>query len=136
MREGTLMAAYLLRAGLGFVLAIAALLATGCQGGNTVEAYTIPTGGDASRGAQVIQRYNCGACHLIPGVPNARGMVGPPLIYFARRTFIAGEVPNNTENLVQWVRFPQSIEANTAMPSLGLSDQEARDIAAYLYTLH
>jgi cytochrome c len=135
MHESTLMPDYLSRAGLAFIVAIAAVLANGCQGGKTVEAYTIPTGGDASRGIQVMERYSCGACHLIPGVPNAQGMVGPPLIYFARRTFIAGEVPNNTENLVQWVRSPQSIEADTAMPNLGLSEQEARDVAAYLYTL-
>jgi cytochrome c1 len=63
-------------------------------------------------------------------------MVGPPLLYFSERTFIGGEVPNTPDNLVQWIRSPQSIEAGTAMPTLGLSDQQARDVAAYLYTLH
>jgi cytochrome c1 len=57
------------------------------------------------------------------------------LLFFSDRTFIAGEVPNTTENLIKWVRSPQSIEPNTAMPNLGLSEQEARDVAAYLYTL-
>jgi len=123
------------RAGFFSLLASFMFLATGCYGGKTVEAYSLATGGSAHRGAEVIQRYNCGACHLIPGVPGARGKVGPPLLFFSDRTFIAGEVPNTTENLIRWVRSPQSIEPNTAMPNLGLSEQEARDVAAYLYTL-
>lgn len=110
-------------------------LAGGCRGEDRVAGYPTATGGDPGRGKLLIGSYNCGACHMIPGVKNAKGLVGPPLILFGRRTFIAGEVPNNPSNLVQWIRSPQSIEANTAMPALGLSDQEARDVAAYLYTL-
>jgi len=114
---------------------VAAFFMTACTGGKTTAAYTIETGGDAQRGAAVINQYRCGACHYIPGIHDARGMVGPPLIYFGQRTFIAGEVPNSPENLVRWIRSPKSIEPGTAMPELGLSDQEARDAAAYLYTL-
>ena len=123
------------RAGFFSLMAGFMFLATGCYGGKTVEAYSLATGGSAHRGVEVIQRYNCGSCHLIPGIPGARGKVGPPLLFFSDRTFIAGEVPNTTENLIRWVRSPQSIEPNTAMPNLGLSEQEARDVAAYLYTL-
>mgnify|MGYP001544976079 CR=1 FL=1 len=83
----------------------------------------------------MIEQYGCGSCHTIPGVRNARGLVGPPLLWWSRRTFIAGEVPNTPENLVHWIRSPRSVEAHTAMPTLGLSDQQARDVAAYLYTL-
>lgn len=106
-----------------------------CTGGKVTSPYTVETGGDAHRGAALITQYRCGACHLIPGIHDARGMVGPPLIYFGQRTFIAGEVPNSPANLVQWIRAPKSIEPGTAMPALGLSEQEARDVAAYLYTL-
>jgi cytochrome c1 len=56
-------------------------------------------------------------------------------MYFAERTFIAGEVPNTPDNLVRWIQSPQSIEAGTAMPTLGLTEQQSRDVAAYLYTL-
>ncbi len=108
---------------------------TGCMGGRTVFAYTIATGGDPLRGRNVIAHYDCGSCHSIPGIREARGLVGPPLIFFGRRTYIAGEVPNTPENLVKWLRDPKSIEAGTAMPTLGLSEQQARDVAAYLYTL-
>lgn len=106
-----------------------------CTGGKITPRYTVETGGDAHRGAALINQYRCGACHYIPGIHDARGMVGPPLMFFAQRTFIAGEVPNSPENLVRWIRSPKSIESGTAMPDLGLSEQEARDVAAYLYTL-
>jgi len=106
-----------------------------CQGGKTERVYAVYTGGDVHRGAKLITRYRCGACHVIPGIENANGLVGPPLMFFSKRTFIAGEVPNQPENLVQWIKSPQSIEPGTAMPALGLNDQEARDVAAYLYTL-
>ena len=47
------------------------------------------------------------------------GLVGPPLIYFSRRTMIAGELPNTQENLVRWVEHPRQVEPKTAMPDLG-----------------
>jgi cytochrome c len=91
--------------------------------------------GNSDRGKQLIESYGCGSCHVIPGIPTARGMVGPPLIYFSRRTMIAGELPNSPENLVLWIRNPTMVEPGTAMPALGLSDYDAHDVAAYLYTL-
>ena len=113
------------------------VLAGGCGGNNPTDGvgYTVRTGGDPTHGAQVIERYGCGGCHTIPGVRGARGLVGPPLLWWSRRTFIAGELPNTPENLVRWIRAPQSVEPHTAMPALGVTDQEARDVAAYLYTL-
>lgn len=72
---------------------------------------------------------------MIPGVSGANGLVGPPLIKWSGRSFIAGEVPNNPENLITWITVPQSIEPGTVMPNLGVLDEDARDIAAYLYTL-
>jgi cytochrome c1 len=115
-----------------FVLAGAA-----CRGNNPEEAvgYRTANGGDPERGRAVIEQYGCGSCHTIPGVENAHGLVGPPLLWFSRRTYIAGELPNTPANLVRWVRATQSVEPATAMPALGLSDQQARDVAAYLYTL-
>jgi cytochrome c2 len=112
-----------------------ALLVAGCRGGRSSPAYAIVPGGSASRGEQVIERFRCGACHTIPGVPDANGLVGPPLLWFARRTYIAGELPNTPANLITWVRDPPSVEPGTAMPVLGLNEQQARDVAAYLYTL-
>jgi cytochrome c len=93
------------------------------------------TGEPLVRGRKLIEQFHCGSCHTIPGVQGAVGTVGPPLILFAKRSFIAGEVPNTQENLIRWIMSPQSIEKDTAMPQLGLTDAQARDVAAYLYTL-
>ena len=71
----------------------------------------------------------------VPGVTGANGMVGPPLEYFSRRAYIAGEVPNDPEFLIRWIEVPQAIEPGTVMPNLGVSEGQARNIAAYLYTL-
>ena len=93
-------------------------------------------GGTPEQGERAIkQKYGCGACHVIPGVAGATGMVGPPLTNWAKRVYIAGSLPNTPDNLVLWIRQPQAIEPGTAMPDLGVSEEDARDIAAYLYTL-
>lgn len=92
-------------------------------------------GGDPGRGRHVILDYGCGSCHVIPGVRGAVAWVGPPLNHWARRGYVAGHMPNAPENLVAWLRDPQAISPGSAMPNLGLTDAEARDAAAYLYTL-
>lgn len=91
--------------------------------------------GDAQRGAQLLQDYGCGACHTIPGIPGADATVGPPLDNWAHRHYIAGTLTNTADNLVIWLKFPQTIEPGTAMPNLNVTDQDARDMGAYLYTL-
>jgi cytochrome c1 len=118
------------RAALFGLALIAALY--GCR--DTDHVQPVPDG-NVRLGKQAIAAYGCGSCHVIPGVPGAQGMVGPPLNNFARRSYIAGEVPNNAEQLVRWIRAPQLIEPGTAMPNLGVTEQQARNIAAYLYTL-
>ncbi len=91
--------------------------------------------GDPERGRELIARYGCGSCHLVPGVETARGLVGPPLIHWAERRYIAGQVENTPEHLVTWLTVPQAVEPGTAMPNLGVTDGQARAMAAYLYTL-
>lgn len=115
--------------------ALLLLLLAGCRGGRYTQAVEIVPGGNPQLGAQLIESYRCGACHMIPGIKDADGLVGPPLILFARRTYVGGEVPNTPPNLIRWIQDPKSIEPGTAMPTLGLDQQQARDVAAYLYTL-
>jgi cytochrome c2 len=107
----------------------------GCQGGRTETDGVVVLGGDRERGAAVIQEAGCGTCHTIPGVAGASGTVGPPLTAWARRSYIAGNLPNAPDNLIRWVMDPHAVEPGTAMPDLGVSEQQARDVAAYLYTL-
>lgn len=91
--------------------------------------------GDAGRGRAAIERYQCVACHTIPGIDGPDGVVGPPLTDFGLRTHIAGFVPNAPGNLVAWLQDPPAIAPETGMPDLGVGEADARDIAAYLYTL-
>jgi cytochrome c2 len=92
-------------------------------------------GGDPKRGEASIQEYGCGSCHMIPGITGANGKVGPPLDDWSERVYIAGQVPNTTDFLIRWIEMPQAIEPGTAMPNLRVTEAQARDIAAYLYTL-
>lgn len=91
------------------------------------------TGGDAGRGATLIQSYGCGACHTVPGIETASASVGPPLSSYSSRIYVAGILPNSAEHLVRWIRFPQKLHPGSAMPDLGVTEADARDMAAYLY---
>ena len=114
---------------------IVVLAAAGCAPGErTGEASLVP-GGDPKRGAEVIRARECGTCHVIPGIVGAEGYVAAPLTQMARRTYIAGFLMNEPEVMVKWILDPPAFDAGTAMPNLGLSEQQARDAAAYLYTL-
>lgn len=90
---------------------------------------------DAGRGRRVIEQVGCGACHLIPGVAWPQGKVGPTLDGFAEQALIAGRFPNQPEILAQWVRNAPSLAPQTGMPAIPMTEQDARDVAAYLYTL-
>ena len=98
-------------------------------------AYITTGGGNARSGRDTIRKYGCYACHTIDGVPGARGLIGPPLDGISNREFIAGELPNTPENLMRWIQHPRQVEAHTVMPEMGVTEQDSRDIAAYLYML-
>lgn len=93
------------------------------------------TAGDPERGKAAIVKYGCGSCHVIPGIQGAAGTVGPSLAGIAGRPQIAGVVPNNPENMVRWLMDPPAVKPGTAMPKVGATEPEARDMAAYLATL-
>jgi cytochrome c len=93
------------------------------------------TGGDPKLGQAVMLRVGCGSCHQIPGVDRADGTVGPSLAKLGARPFLAGRLANEPASLVAWVKHPQSIEPGNGMPDPPINTREARDIAAYLYTL-
>ncbi|MDQ7746757.1 c-type cytochrome [Hydrogenophaga pseudoflava] len=84
----------------------------------------------------VLRQYACVSCHRIPGMTGSDVHVGPPLEGLARRALIAGRLPNTPEHLVQWIRTPQAVKPGTAMPDLGVSEEHARLMAAYLSRLY
>jgi len=115
------------------LIALALILAS-CSGDvNGVPEPRPGSENEISNGRRLIASYGCGSCHIIPGVPGADSMAAPPLRCFYQRIYIAGRLPNTKENLVKWIENPQQVEPGTAMPNLGVTEEEASDIAAYLY---
>jgi len=121
--------------GFGLLILLAVGLHLGVRG---LERHPVPPLWDhyeaqADRGPELIRHYGCGACHVVPGVREARGRVGPELTHLRAQAFIAGRLPNTPPNLALWIRAPRHVDPGSAMPDLGVTEQDARDIAAYLY---
>ena len=93
------------------------------------------TGGRVERAVALINRYGCSSCHAIPGIRGPRGLVGPALGDVGKRVYIAGVLTNSPHNMVRWIVDPPAVDPLTAMPATGISEAEARDVAAYLYSL-
>jgi cytochrome c len=89
-------------------------------------------GGEPERGKLAIQKYGCGACHVVPDVRGATGKVGPDLTDFRMRMYVAGVLPNSPQHLIAWIRDPQAIDPETAMPTLGVTEADAQHITALL----
>ena len=115
------------------MVAVAVALLAGCD-------TSLPPGGSRApsdsdqRAVALIRHYGCGTCHAIPGVPSATGLVGPPLAKLKSRTYIGGVLTNNLDNLTRWIQTPREMAPKTAMPDVGVSEADARVIAAYLYS--
>jgi cytochrome c2 len=112
------------------LLFMAAALA-GCSKHHKVDPLS---GGNPQVGRQLLERYGCAACHEIKGVPHARSQVGPSLKQIRDASYVAGVLPNSAGNLEKWIMHPREIDPKTAMPDLGVTQAEARDMAAYLYS--
>lgn len=87
------------------------------------------------QGLKVIAAAGCGSCHQVPGLAWPRGALGPALDGFAERTMIAGKLPNRPDMLAAYVRNAPALVPGAAMPAMPISEEQARDVAAYLYTL-
>jgi cytochrome c2 len=129
-----------MRASLLIVLGVVALTTAGVElrrsHRRVVEnAAEVMTGGSVARGRELVGRYGCAACHAIPGFRGMNPHVGPPLAHFAQRAFVAGVAENTADNVMKFVREPRTIAPGSAMPALGISAADARDLTAFLYTL-
>lgn len=92
------------------------------------------TGGDPRMGQKLIAQFGCGACHQIKGIAHADSQVGPSLKEIRSSSYVGGTLPNSAENLMKWIMHPRAVNPRTDMPELGVTEPEARDIAAYLYS--
>lgn len=118
----------------GLACALALVLLAGCAGERERDAERL-TGGRVALGRDAVQRYGCVTCHTMPGVRGADALVGPPLTRMGARVYVAGELPNTPANLMRWIQDPRGVSPNTAMPDTGVTAEDARDIAAYLFSL-
>ncbi|MGV3555866.1 MAG: c-type cytochrome [Croceibacterium sp.] len=97
------------------------------------EARYVPDSRAMERGLAAIERVGCAACHEIPGLDWPQGRNGPSLAGFDDVGAIAGALPNTAENLAAFVRNAPAAKPGSTMPAMPLSEEEARDVAAYLY---
>ena len=91
--------------------------------------------GDTAHGKQLIEKYGCASCHVIPKIDGPKGMVGPPLEHIASRQIIGGKLTNTPQNMMAWLQNPQMVDPNNSMPNLGVTPADARDITAFLESL-
>lgn len=88
---------------------------------------------DGASAKEILKSKGCGACHYIPGVPGARGAIGPSLKGLKDRVMIArGVLENTPENMRDWLKNPMGILPDTMMPNLGLEDAEIDVLIEFL----
>jgi len=102
--------------------------------GTPTQAHVVPNGNPAAGQAAIVS-YGCGSCHTIPGVPGANGTAAPSLAGWDNQQTILGQVPNTPDNLTRFIENPQAVVPGATMPNLNVTATDARNIAAYLYTL-
>lgn len=117
------------------MLRLAARWITLAAGLSLTQANAGPAAEQALRGQRLLDQYQCGACHRIPGVVGATARLAAPLDGFGKRSYIAGLLPNRPALLAQWIARPQDLVPGTLMPDMGVTAEDARDMAAYLSRL-
>ena len=113
---------------------IAVLTLTACSDKASKQSRLL-TNGNPDRGKTALTSYGCVACHTIPGVRGSNSLMAPPLIGISQRSYLAGMLENTPANLRSWIQHPRKVNPHTAMPEQGVTDQDASDMAAYLYTV-
>lgn len=111
----------------------AGLLAAGCADKSGLPRPM--AGGDPAAGLAAMERVGCAACHAVPGVSWPEGRTASALKGFGARPLIAGRLPNQPDVLIRFVADAPALAPEIGMPPMPLTPAEARDVAAYLYTL-
>jgi mono/diheme cytochrome c family protein len=84
-------------------------------------------------GDVLLRQYACHSCHVIEGVVGPDIHVGPRLEDWPSRAMISGTLPNTPENLARFIRAPQEHQPGSLMPDLGVTEADARVMAAFLF---
>ena len=124
------------RTGLLLLLLLATAACNRDEAAKAMKPVDVPPIGNATRGKELVAQYGCNVCHVVPGIDGPQGALGPSLAGLsARPTISFGTVQNTPENLVKYIQDPPAMNPQSSMPPIGLTDVDAKDIAAYLLTL-
>jgi cytochrome c len=118
-----------------FLVAVSLIAAVTSQCARATPSPVAVAGASPARGQEALRQYGCWTCHTIPGVPGARGRVGPSLDGVANRMYLAGNLANTPEQMMRWIDDPPAVQPRTAMPRTGVTSEDLRHITAYLYQL-
>lgn len=95
---------------------------------------TLPTDNVEDGRALFISKA-CTGCHVIKGIPEAQGKVGPELTHQASNAQIIGVVANSEENLRKYLKDPAKLKPGISMPNQHLTDSEIDALLVFLRTL-
>ncbi len=88
-----------------------------------------------AQGEKLFAQKGCIGCHSLVAVNPPKGLIGPNLANVGARTWIAaGTLQNTDENLTRWIRNPQQWKQGVLMPNLGVTEDEAKALVAFLRT--
>jgi cytochrome c oxidase subunit 2 len=88
-----------------------------------------------AQGQKLFLMKGCVGCHSLVAYNAPKGLLGPNLANVGARTYIAaGTLPNTDENLAHWIRVPQDVKHGVLMPNLGVTEDEAKALVAFLRT--
>jgi cytochrome c oxidase subunit 2 len=91
-----------------------------------------PVSSLADEGGRLFMNGPCSSCHAIRGT-DADGFVGPDLTHVASRTTLgAVTIPNDRENLREWIANSQHVKPGNLMPNFSASGHELDALVAYL----
>ena len=90
-------------------------------------------GGNAAKGKEIFETVGCQGCHVTSEFTKVREARGTSYDKAPELTRVGSKV--NPDWAFDWVKNPRHYHPDTQMPSLRLSDTEARNVVAYLMTL-
>ena len=90
---------------------------------------------EVAQGQKLFLMKGCVGCHSLVAYNAPKGLLGPNLANVGARSYIAaGTLKNTDENLAHWIRFPQDVKHGVLMPNLGVTEDEAKALVAFLRT--
>lgn len=90
-------------------------------------------GGSAAKGRQIFETVGCQACHTVGSDTKIREAKRTGYDIAPELTRVGSKV--NPDWLFDWLKNPRHFNPTTRMPSLRLTDDEARHLVAYLSSL-